>query len=188
MPLTLSSPPVDPIETERSVQELLNEFYKAYFSGADSVEDGPVSYPGSMIETPDGEIPFVGCNLAFNATMPDMTKPVIHTVFTDLKPDRTWETSTAGIVTQRNYRVPACMTVYVRVQNKGQADGQSDFMARRVADQVRYLFESPTLRGAIAQKGITRARIVRGPLPQGFPGYQVRMMIVDYVLTYAISL
>jgi hypothetical protein len=80
------------------------------------------------------------------------------------------------------------MTVYVRVQNKGQADGQSDFMARRVADQVRYLFESPTLRGAIAQKGITRARVVRGPLPQGFPGYQVRMMIVDYVLTYAISL
>ena len=169
MPTILTKPALEPTEPERRLQEVLNEFYGKYFNGRPTV-------------TPDGSISFVDCNLGFNAAALDFSKPVIHTIFGDLRPVRTWETDG-----KRHYMVAATLTIYARVQNKGDADSD-ELTVRRIGDQVRYLFEAPSLRAGLSQKGIARAKVVRGPVPQPVTGYQVRLLMVDCTLRYAMTI
>jgi len=82
----------------------------------------------------------------------------------------------------------ATLTVFCRVSNKGDRGAESEFVARRLGDQVRYLFESPAMRADLSRKGLTRCRVVRGPVAQPFPGYQVRIVTIQTILRYSMAL
>ena len=172
--MSLDSAAVTGVETEKSVEELLNEFFTLYFNG-------------QPFQSPDGEQTFQVAKLAFQAGPLDFSAPtraVIHTVFADMKPQKVFTSNVAV----KEYVTPATLLIYVRVNNQGNKGRESDFMARRIGDEVKYLFESPGMRAAISQKGITHARVVRGPVPQPFPGYQVRILTVKVTLRYSIAM
>ena len=180
--MSLNSPSVSGEDTEQSVEELLNEFFKLYFVGAAAPSDVYIN----PVETPDGTMDFLVASLAFQAGPLDFSGPnraVVHTVFTDLRPERVWTDNTAV----REYVTPLTLTIFARVLNRGNRGRESDFTARRLADQVRYLFESPATRADLSQKGVTHCRVVRGPVPQPFPGYQVRILTVQATLRYSIA-
>jgi hypothetical protein len=170
------------VETERSVQELINEWYKRYFVGAVS----PTASPVNAVTTPDGTVEFLVASLGFQAGPLDFSGPnkaAVHTVISDLRPLRVWQEDM-----KKHYMTTATITVFARVLNQGNRGQESDFAARRLGDQVRYLFESPSMRADLSRKGVTRCRVVRGPVPQPFPGYQVRIVTVQTILRYSMAM
>jgi hypothetical protein len=44
------------------------------------------------------------------------------------------------------------------------------------------------MRADLSRKGVTRCRVVRGPVPQPFPGYQVRIVTVQTILRYSMAM
>jgi hypothetical protein len=170
------------VETERSVQELINEWYKRYFVGAVS----PTASPVNAVTTPDGTVEFLVASLGFQAGPLDFSGPnkaAVHTVISDLRPLRVWQEDM-----KKHYMTTATITIFARVLNQGNRGQESDFAARRLGDQVRYLFESPSMRADLSRKGVTRCRVVRGPVPQPFPGYQVRIVTVQTILRYSMAI
>ena len=61
--MSLNSPSVSGEDTEQSVEELLNEFFKLYFVGAAA----PSDVCTNQVETPDGTMDFLVASLAFQA-------------------------------------------------------------------------------------------------------------------------
>ena len=180
--MPLNSPNVSGVETERSVQELINEWYKRYFVGAVS----PTASPVNAVTTPDGTVEFLVASLGFQAGPLDFSGPnkaAVHTVISDLRPLRVWQEDM-----KKHYMTTATITIFARVLNQGNRGQESDFAARRLGDQVRYLFESPSMRADLSRKGVTRCRVVRGPVPQPFPGYQVRIVTVQTILRYSMAM
>jgi hypothetical protein len=177
--LTLDSDPIGARDTERGAQELLNEFYKAFFNGEEHISQispSPVTFPI--------------CDLFFNQTqLPSPAgKPQIHTVLTDVRRvagllrrgEEQWWDRTHKLVTME-----CDLSIFVRTANQGAQDNSADFLCRKTADQVKEIFESQD-RYALAQKGIRHPRILRGPLPVGTVGFQVRLLIMHCQLQYKI--
>jgi hypothetical protein len=177
--LTLDSDPVSARETERGAQEILNEFYKAFFNGT--------AHASQIAPTP---VTFQVCDLFFNQTqLPKPgTRPQIHTVFTDVRRiagllrrgDEQWFDPTHKLVTAE-----CDLSIFVRTANQGAQDNKTDFLCRKTADQVKEIFESQD-RYALAQKGIRHPRVLRGPIPVGTVGFQVRLLIAHCQLQYKI--
>jgi hypothetical protein len=169
--LTLDSDQVGARETERGAQELLNEFYKAFFNGqphATQIEPTPVTFPI--------------CDLFFNQTQlpAPADKPQLHTVFTDMRAVERWWSSTEKLVTAE-----CTLSIFVRTSNQGAEGNKADFLCRKTADQVKEIFQSQD-RYALAQKGVRHPKVMRGPLPVGTIGFQVRLLIVSCELQYKI--
>lgn len=177
--LTLNSDPVGARETERNAEELLNEFYKTFFNGqphTTQISPSPVTFPV--------------CDLFFNqAQLPKLgTRPQIHTVFTDVRRivgllrggSEQWYDRTHKLVTAE-----CDLSIFVRVANDGAEGNEADFLCRKTADQVKEIFESQD-RSALAQKGVTHPRVLRGPVPVGTIGFQARLLIVRCRLQYKI--
>lgn len=177
--LTLSKPAVAARDTELKLQELLNEFYKYFFTG-------------TVHAAQLGQVTFPPCDLFFNQTQlpspstrnsqsgSDQPKPQIHTVFTDLRTTERWLTADSKMVYAN-----LMMSIFVRVANQGAQDNKTDFLCRKIADNLKEIFQSQD-RYALAQKGIRHPRIPRGPVPLPTVGFQVRLLVVSCQLQYRI--
>jgi hypothetical protein len=169
----LAASKVDATESERHVQELLEEVLKSYFNGAEHPD--PVT---------GEEIAFPACDLFYNQTSlptpsPD-GKSQIHTVFTDLRrrPER-MQTPEEKLV-----EGDSVFSFFVRTANQG-GDNRSDFENRRIADLVKRIFQVGS-RAALARKNIMHARISRGPVPLATVGYQARLLIIEGRVRYTV--
>lgn len=169
--LTLDSEKVAPRETERVAQELLNEFYLAFFNGE--------PHDSQILPSP---VTFPVCDLFFNqAQLPPVAdKPQIHTVFTDFHNRERWVDTDSKLVT-----ADCMLTIFVRASNAGAEGNKTDFLCRKVADQVKEIFQSQD-RYALAQKGIRHPKVQRGPTPVATIGFQVRLLIVSCQLQYKV--
>lgn len=155
---TLTSPPVSRNETERGLQEVLLEFLKSNFGDT-------VDYFFNQTQLPA-----------------DAPKPQIHVVFTDIRPKEDYYDRTTRIVVAETD-----LTFFARVANKGAQGNKSDHECRKLADDLKQLFQSAA-RYELARKNIRRARIRRGPTPLPTIGFQVRMLIVTAKVRYAIPM
>jgi hypothetical protein len=154
----LTKPPITAAETERGLTEVLNELLKSNFTTT--------------------------VDLFFNQTQlpTDAPKPQIHTVFTEIRPKEDSYDNTKRIVTAE-----ADIAFFVRVANKGALANKTDLECRKLADDLKQIFQSET-RFDLARKNILHARIRRGPTPLPTIGFQVRMLIVTAKLRYYIAM
>lgn len=166
MPLT--KPPIDASSTEQRARELLNEFARGWFDGAEHA-------------TPEGDREFPHCEIAFGQTYPQFTRPLIHFVFTDRRLDGGW------LGDHRRVKERCTLHVFVRVQNEGRSGNRADHIADNIADLLKLLFSCPSLRAPLAQKGLIHPRVLRAPVTQAFPAFQVRFMAVSCELTYQLA-
>ncbi len=165
---TLAAPPVSALFTERKTRELLNEFTLGWFDGAEHdtpLQDEPVAFPE--------------CAVAFGQSYPREARPLIHYVFASLTPDRDWVRGDAIAVTAR-----LLLNVFIRVPTAGSSGQRADNLASNVADLWRMLMDCAELRAPLAQKGLHRMTVLRGPVPLTFPGYQVRLIVAKAELNY----
>lgn len=171
MPATLTKSAIDAEATEKRLRELLNQFYGFYFTG-------------SEVETSAGAKTFPECENVFNATAARKpTLPTIHTAILDMKPVPSWEAD--GV---RHYTVKTLLNIWVRMVNRGDTGNKADFNVSAIADGLRWLFMTPLERAALSQKGILHAKVVRGPVAQPLPGYQVRFLAVTADLRFTVPI
>lgn len=162
-PIPINKPAVAPENMEGALQILLNAFWKSYFNGGvHDLGTGPLQFPK--------------CEIAFNQTVPALSGPCLHTVFTSMRPLRQHE-AVAGEEGLR-LSVDAVINLFVRVPNEGQKQAGGDVVCQQVAGLCKLLFDAPAERGRLSQKGVLRPKVVSGPLPQPFPGMQVRSMVI----------
>lgn len=169
--LTLDKDPVSSRGTELKAQELLNEFYQAFFDGqphASQIEPTPVTFPIVDLFFNQTQIPSPG------------NKPQLHTVFSEFRSRERWCDYAKKLVT-----ADCTLSIFVRVANQGAEGNTADFLCRKTADQVKEIFQSQD-RYALAQKGIRHPKVMRGPMPVGTIGLQVRLLIVTCQLQYKV--
>ena len=162
--MPLVSSPVAGTGTERCAEELLNEWFNAHFTGSAKKE-------------------FPKVDLLFNqATLPAaQPNPQIHCVFLNMV---TSERSLSA--TQRTAITDATLALYIRVANKGSNGNEADFLCRRVADNVKSLFQSAA-RSDLARRGILKPRLHRGPTVGAATAHQLRLLIVSCQFRYPIT-
>lgn len=162
--MALTSSPVGAAHTERAAEELLNEFFKAHFTG-----EQPQDFPK--------------VDILFNqAVLPEaQPNPQIHCVF--LNPTTHERTLSA---TERIVQTDAMLAIYVRVANKGSNRNDADFICRRIADNVKTLFQS-SARADLTRRGILKPRLRRGPTPGTATAHQMRLLVVECQFRYVIT-
>lgn len=165
--MPLAKPSINAAQTETRARELLNEFLKGWFDG-------------DLHLTPMGNERFPLCELTFNQALPTQTKPVIHSVFADSTHETEWVDG-GQRVKQR-----LTMHTFVRVQNQGATGNKADHECAKIADLLKLLFQTPGLRAPLAQKGILHPKVLRPPVANAFPGWQVRFMVLRMELTYVL--
>lgn len=169
---TLTKPRVTARQTEKAVQELFNQLFKLYFTGVPHA-------------APLGTVTFPLVDLFFNQTQlpTPATRPQIHVVFTDLKArSQDWN------ATSKMMKQDGLFTIFVRCANAGSEGEKTDFLCRSVADNVKEIFETADDCYALARKGITHPKIVRGPQVLQATGYQARMMMLACGVRYFVPL
>ncbi len=156
---------ITPIQTEKSVQKILNDFLKSYFDGGEHL-DPPVRFPE--------------CAVLFNSALPDWSKPVIHVVFADTQNRQFWNRSATSMEVREN----RLFHLFVRVKNAGEAMQTNDFKAREIADLLKYILQIGPQE--ITQPGLTHPQILHGPSPQNMAGMQVRMLTLAATVRYEV--
>lgn len=162
--------PISSHETERSLTELLNAFWKSYFTGSEVIiGTQPVTLPRA--------------DIIFNQSAPDQpgAAPQIHTVLSDLE-----EGEMRTSATQFLHRRKATLTIYVRAVSPQNGGSDAEFECRRVADAIRQLFERSS-RVSLAKSGILNPRVRKGPVPLQTPGIHTRMLIATATLSYTVN-
>lgn len=163
--MALPVAPISQQETERKAVELLDAFYRSFFTGTEvTVANAPITLPV--------------CDYQFGVGTPPQhaEKPSIHTVFSD------WMERSSFDAGGRRVFVDLVMQIYVRVGTLEGPQLKSDHIARRVADAVKQIFQSEEY--LLAQKGIHHARVKKPPSPLPFEGMAVRMLVVSAQIQY----
>lgn len=165
MPINL--PPVNQRETESKEREILNAFLTQFFTGAEHTDDdgNPAIFPQ--------------CVIAFNQTdVRSLTLPLIHWNFANRQTTR--QPGDGGMIVQTD-----CLsTVLVQVNTEGRMD-TADHTCADVASNLMELLHC-TQRLQLAQLGISRCRVQRGPVPLIMPGLRTRLLVVSAHLEYTI--
>lgn len=167
-------------QTEKKAQELLYSFYNYYFSG------NPLTLAGQTVTFPKIEDPAAlvdgKSRYLFNQSQPALfgTGPQIHTIFTDLRPLSMGRSATAKTV-----KGNAIITIYVRVANPSTGMNSAAFESRYWADALKQIFQSGNQ--ALAQLGIHKAKVARGPVPVATPAQQTNMLVITAQFQYDVG-
>jgi hypothetical protein len=158
-------------ETERKAQELLYDYHRLFFNG--EVHLSPLT--GEYVVFPVTDVFFNQSQLPKEAV-----RGQVHYVFTEFRPREEWLDRTIKRVT-----TDCTISIFVRIANQGAQANKADHDCRRLADQVKEIFQAQD-RSALAAKGIRHLKVLRGPVPVGTVGYQVRLIILGCQLQYKI--
>ena len=165
----LTSAPISARDLEKKEQELIREFLAGYFTGTPHTDDN------------GAQVTFEKCAIEFNQVdvrdliNADQTpQPLIHWTFTSVV--RRQQPDAGGMA----IRAETLSTVWLQVAAGGR-DNERDYLCRSVSDHFTELLEGRA-KVALAAKGISRLRIMRGPVPMTMPGVQTRLCIVKAYL------
>lgn len=166
MALTVDA--VGAMEMERKVVEVLNAFYKTFFSNS------PITLSSGR------EVTWPKLDIIFGQSEASIPTGVtqVHTIIGDMRP------RSAPVGDKKLMRVLTSLTQYVRVS---QVNGpKAEFQCRYIADCMRLLWESEKI--LIAQKGLRHARVTRGPVAIAAPVAQTRLLVVNVEVHYHAAL